>query len=52
MAQSVFALLEKATWKRLVVIGAGTHSVIMEANRMQLFREVQLFLDEAPPRQR
>ena len=52
MAQSVFALLEKAAWKRLVVIGAGTHTVIMEANRLQLFREVQLFLDEPPPRAR
>jgi pimeloyl-ACP methyl ester carboxylesterase len=52
MAQSIFALLETAAWKRLVVIGAGTHTVIMEANRMQLFREVQLFLDEAPPRPR
>jgi pimeloyl-ACP methyl ester carboxylesterase len=52
MAQSVFALLEKAAWKRLVVIGAGTHTVIMEANRLQLFREVQLFLDEPAPRAR
>jgi pimeloyl-ACP methyl ester carboxylesterase len=52
MAQSVFALLEKAAWKRLVVIGAGTHTVIMETNRMQLFREVQLFLDEPAPRAR
>jgi hypothetical protein len=29
-----------------VEIGEGTHTVIMEKNRMQLFREVQLFLDE------
>ena len=28
-----------------VIIGEGTHSIIMEKNRMQLFREVQLFLD-------
>jgi len=27
----------------------GTHSIIMEKNRMQLFREVQLFLDEPAP---
>jgi hypothetical protein len=46
MAQAVFGLLENAAWKRLVIIGEGTHSVIMERNRMQLFREVQLFLDE------
>ena len=28
-------------------IGEGTHTVIMEKNRMSLFREVQLFLDES-----
>jgi len=38
--------LVNAPLKRYVVIGEGTHSVIMEKNRMQLFREVQLFLDE------
>ena len=32
--------------KRLVVIGEGTHSIVAEKNRLQLFREVQLFLDE------
>jgi hypothetical protein len=41
--------VESAPYKRLVMIGEGTHSVIMEKNRMQLFREVQLFLDEPPP---
>ena len=35
--------------KRLVIIGEGTHGVLMEKNRMQLFREVQLFLDERGP---
>jgi pimeloyl-ACP methyl ester carboxylesterase len=49
MAQELFALLEQAAWKRMVLIGAGTHSLIMERDRMQLFREVQLFLDEPPP---
>lgn len=48
MAQAIFPLLDNAPWKRLVVIGEGTHTVIMERNRMQLFREVQLFLDEPP----
>jgi len=28
----------------------GQHTVVMERNRMQLFREVQLFLDEPAPR--
>jgi pimeloyl-ACP methyl ester carboxylesterase len=46
MAQALFPLLKNAPAKRYVEIGEGTHSVIMEKNRLQLFREVQLFLDE------
>lgn len=46
MAQALFAQLTGAAYKRYVEIGEGTHTVIMERNRMQLFREVQLFLDE------
>jgi len=46
MAQAVFSKLTNAPQKRMVVIGEGTHTVVMERNRMQLFREVQLFLDE------
>jgi pimeloyl-ACP methyl ester carboxylesterase len=46
MAQALFPKLVNADPKRLVIIGEGTHSVLMEQNRMQLFREVQLFLDE------
>jgi len=33
-------------YKRYVEIGEGTHTVIMEKNRMQLFQAVQQFLDE------
>jgi pimeloyl-ACP methyl ester carboxylesterase len=47
MAQALFPLLKNASAKRYVEIGEGTHTVIMEKNRLQLFREVQLFLDEA-----
>jgi pimeloyl-ACP methyl ester carboxylesterase len=47
MAQALFPLLKNAPGKRYVEIGEGTHTVIMEKNRMQLFREVQLFLDES-----
>ena len=32
--------------KRLVILGEGTHTVVMEKNRLQLLREVQLFLEE------
>jgi pimeloyl-ACP methyl ester carboxylesterase len=46
MAQTLFPLLKYAPYKRYVEIGEGTHTVIMERNRMALFREVQLFLDE------
>ena len=46
MAKAVFEKLVNARWKRLVEIGEGTHTVMMEKNRMELFREVQLFLEE------
>ncbi len=45
-AQAVFHKLTQAPRRRLVEIGEGTHTVIMEKNRIQLFREVQNFLDE------
>ncbi len=52
MAQALFPRLTNAPYKRYVELGEGTHTVIMEKNRMNLFREVQLFLDEghAPAR--
>jgi pimeloyl-ACP methyl ester carboxylesterase len=46
MSQALFARLTGAPLKRYVVIGEGTHTVMMERNRIQLFREIQLFLDE------
>lgn len=51
MSQGVFAELKNTPWKRFVEIGEGTHTVIMERNRMQLFREVQLFLSDPGPNQ-
>jgi pimeloyl-ACP methyl ester carboxylesterase len=47
MAQNLFPKLTGAQYKRYVELGEGTHTIIMEKNRMQLFREVQLFLDES-----
>jgi len=47
MAQTLFPQLTNAAPKQLVVIGEGTHSLINEKNRMRLFREVQMFFDEA-----
>jgi len=46
MAQELFARLTNAPVKRLVMIGEGTHAIALEKNRLQLFREVQLFLEE------
>jgi pimeloyl-ACP methyl ester carboxylesterase len=46
MLYEYFAKLINAPYKRYVQIGEGTHSVIMEKNRMQLFQAVQQFLDE------
>ena len=44
MAQALFPLLVNAPQKQYVEIGEGTHSVLLERNRMQLFRAVQGFL--------
>ncbi len=45
MFYAYFAKLVHTPYKRAVQIGEGTHSVLMEKNRMQLFEEVQQFLD-------
>ncbi len=47
MAQTLFPLLVNAPGKRLVILAEGTHTIIMEKNRMKLFEAVQAFLDEA-----
>jgi pimeloyl-ACP methyl ester carboxylesterase len=49
MAQTLFAGLVNAPYKQYLEIGEGTHSVMLERNRMQLFRAVQRFLDEPAP---
>lgn len=49
MAAAVFSRLARAPVRRLVEIGEGTHLLMLERNRMQLFHEVQLFLDEPAP---
>ncbi len=47
MLYEYFNKLVNAPYKRYTQIGEGTHTVFMEKNRMQLFREVQAFLDES-----
>ena len=47
MAQTLFPLLTNSPGKRFVMLAEGTHTIIMEKNRMKLFEAVQAFLDEA-----
>ena len=50
MARKLFSLLTNAPTKRYVLIGEGTHTLMMERHRLELFRSVQEFLSpkEAP----
>lgn len=45
--ETYFPLLVNAPYKRFVEIGDGTHFISMEKNRMELIKEVQLFLDDS-----
>jgi pimeloyl-ACP methyl ester carboxylesterase len=45
MAQALFPLLTNASTKQYIEIGEGTHSIMLERNRLLLFRAVQDFLD-------
>jgi pimeloyl-ACP methyl ester carboxylesterase len=47
MAQALFPLLINAPDKRYVELAEGTHTIMMEKNRLQLFEAVQAFLDAA-----
>jgi pimeloyl-ACP methyl ester carboxylesterase len=46
MLHTYFAQLTNAPYRRYVEIGEGTHTLLLEKNRMQLFEAVQAFLDE------
>jgi pimeloyl-ACP methyl ester carboxylesterase len=46
MARTLFPLLKNSPGKRLVELAQGTHNVMMETNRLELFEAVQKFLDE------
>jgi pimeloyl-ACP methyl ester carboxylesterase len=48
-AQELFRRLPSGPDKRLVEIGEGTHFLMLEKNRMQLFEEVGHFLDKDRP---
>ncbi|MET0471929.1 MAG: alpha/beta fold hydrolase [Xanthobacteraceae bacterium] len=47
MAQTLFPLLVNAPGKRYVQLPEGTHTIMMEKNRLMLFEAVQAFLDES-----
>jgi esterase/lipase len=47
MAQAIFPLLTNSPGKRLVMLAEGTHHMMLERNRLALFKAVQAFLDEA-----
>jgi pimeloyl-ACP methyl ester carboxylesterase len=49
MAQTLFPLLTNAQWKRFAMLSEGTHTILMEKNRMLLLRTVQQFLEEPAP---
>jgi pimeloyl-ACP methyl ester carboxylesterase len=49
MMHAVFTRLTHAPYRRAVEIGEGTHTVIMEKHRLQLFPAVPQFLDDKLP---
>jgi pimeloyl-ACP methyl ester carboxylesterase len=49
MAQALYPLLTNAAWKRHAVLSEGTHTILLEKNRMLLLRTVQQFLEEPAP---
>lgn len=50
MSHTLFPLITHAPWKEYVTLGEGTHTIMMEKNRLQLFHVVQDFLDMPAPR--
>jgi pimeloyl-ACP methyl ester carboxylesterase len=49
LAQGYFKQLTNTPYKRLIELSEGTHTVMMEKNRMQFFHELMGFLDEDKP---
>jgi pimeloyl-ACP methyl ester carboxylesterase len=47
MAQTLFPLLVNSPGKRYVELAEGTHTIMMERNRLKLFEAVQAFLEES-----
>ena len=49
-SQGLLPKLTNTAWKEYVLLGEGTHTIVMEKNRMLLFQAVQHFLEEPAPR--
>jgi pimeloyl-ACP methyl ester carboxylesterase len=49
MARELFERLTAAPYKRLELLGEGTHSMCLEANRFELYRQVEHFLSTPLP---
>jgi hypothetical protein len=48
--QTYFTKLTNAPYKRFVELGEGTHTVMLEKNRMQFFHEILDFWTNRTPR--
>jgi len=48
-AQDYFKTLTNAPYRRFVELSEGTHTIMLEKNRMQFFREILNFLNEERP---
>ena len=46
LGQTLFPLLVNAPYKRMVTLAEGTHTIMLEKNRIDLFNAVQQFLEE------
>jgi pimeloyl-ACP methyl ester carboxylesterase len=46
LANALFEKLTNAPYRRRVLLSEGTHTIMLERNRLHLFHEVQLFLEE------
>ena len=48
-AHGLFVQVKNVPYKRFVELSEGTHTVMLEKNRMQFFRDIVGFLDEKDP---
>jgi pimeloyl-ACP methyl ester carboxylesterase len=49
MARALFGKLSHAAWKQYTLLGEGTHTMLLERNRIHLYEAVEDFLEDEPP---